>query len=69
MLLALTAGWILVAGTALAQGYPNKSIRIVVPQAPGGGNDTIARMIGQKLTQALKQQVVADNRPGAGGMI
>jgi len=69
LLLALMAGWVLVAGTALAQGYPNKSIRIVVPQAPGGGNDTIARMIGQKLTQTLKQQVVADNRPGAGGMI
>jgi len=59
----------LMAGTAFAQGYPNKSIRIIVPQAPGGGNDTIARMIGQKLTPALKQQVVADNRPGAGGMI
>ncbi len=57
------------AGTAYAQGYPNKSIRIVVPQSPGGGNDTIARMIGQKLAQALKQQVVADNRPGAGGII
>ena len=57
------------AGTALAQSYPVKSIRIVVPQSPGGGNDTIARMIGQKLTQSLKQQVVADNRPGAGGII
>ena len=57
------------AETAWGQNYPSKSIRIVVPQAPGGGNDTIARMIGQKLTQALKQQVVADNRPGAGGMI
>jgi len=58
-----------VAGTAYAQSYPVKSVRIVVPQSPGGGNDTIARMIGLKLTQALKQQVVADNRPGAGGII
>lgn len=59
-----------VAGTpAWAQSYPSKPLRIVVPQLPGGGNDTIARMIAQKLTVALKQQVVADNRPGAGGLI
>jgi tripartite-type tricarboxylate transporter receptor subunit TctC len=44
-------------------------VRIVVPQLPGGGNDAIARMIGQKLTVSLKQQVVVDNRPGAGGLI
>ena len=65
----IAAGCALAAGTVLAQSYPNKPIRIVVPQLPGGGNDTIARMVGQKLTVALKQQVVADNRPGAGGLI
>jgi len=65
----IAAGCALAAGTVSAQGYPNKSIRIIVPQLPGGGNDTIARMVGQKLTAVLKQQVVADNRPGAGGMI
>jgi len=65
----IALGCAVAAVPASGQNYPNKSIRIVVPQAPGGGNDTIARMVGQKLTQTLKQQVVADNRPGAGGMI
>jgi tripartite-type tricarboxylate transporter receptor subunit TctC len=59
----------LAAGAAFAQSYPSKAVRIVVPQLPGGGNDTIARMIGQKLTVSLKQQVMIDNRPGAGGLI
>ena len=53
----------------LAQSYPVKAVRVLVPQAPGGGNDTMARMIGQKLTGTLKQQFAIDNRAGAGGMI
>lgn len=56
-------------GVAVAQNYPNKPIRLVVPQPPGGGNDTIARMISQKLILTLKQQVAVDNRAGAGGLI
>ncbi|MEK6592990.1 MAG: tripartite tricarboxylate transporter substrate binding protein [Pseudomonadota bacterium] len=52
-----------------AQNYPAKSIRFIVPFPPGGGNDTIARLIGQKLTAATGQQVLVDNRPGAGGAI
>lgn len=49
--------------------YPAKPIRLIVPYPPGGGNDTLARMFGAKLTDAWQQQVVIDNRPGAGTTI
>ena len=67
--LAVAACFAVAAMAASGQSYPAKPIRIVVAQAPGGGNDTIARMIGQKLTGALRQQVLIENRPGAGGLI
>lgn len=57
------------AGGALAQSYPTKPIRFLVPYPPGGGNDLLARIIGQKLSDSLGQQVVIDNRPGASGNI
>lgn len=53
----------------LAQGYPVKPIRLVVPFTPGGGTDIIARIAGQKLEEAWNQQVIIDNRPGAGGTV
>ena len=49
--------------------YPTKPIRLLVPYAPGGGNDTMARAIGSKLSQAWNQQVIIDNRPGANGLV
>lgn len=49
--------------------YPDRPIRIIVPFTPGGSTDILARMIGQKLTEAWGQQVIADNRPGANGVV
>jgi tripartite-type tricarboxylate transporter receptor subunit TctC len=58
-----------VAGSALAQNYPTRVVRIVVPQAPGAQSELFARMLGQKLSESLGQPVVNDPRPGAGGAI
>ncbi len=58
-----------VTAAALAQDYPTKPIRMVVPLPPGGGTDIAARMTGKKLTERWGQQVIIDNRPGAGGNI
>src|SRR5687768_9385932 len=49
--------------------YPSKPIRLIVPSAPGGGTDFTARTIGQKLSEAIGQTVIVDNRPGAAGNI
>jgi tripartite-type tricarboxylate transporter receptor subunit TctC len=59
----------LAAGTACAESWPSRPITWVVPYAPGGSTDVVARTVGQALGAALKQAVVVDNRPGAGGTI
>src|SRR5215831_19337915 len=50
-------------------GYPAKPVRMLVPIAPGGSTDVVARIVAQKLTERWNQQVIVDNRPGAGGNI
>ncbi len=57
-----------VTTAALAQDYPNKPIRVVVPFPAGGPNDIIARVVGKAVSDAVKQPVVIDNRGGAGGL-
>ena len=59
----------LVAQGSSAQSYPVRPVRIIVPTSPGGGNDFVARHLGQKLGERLGQQFLVDNRPGAGGTI
>lgn len=68
-LVALTIACAASAAAAQTVAYPSKPIRMVIALAPGGGVDTTGRFIAQKLNQAWGQPVVADNRPGAGGVL
>ena len=65
------ATWLLVAGSTvvLAQGYPAKEIRVVVPYSPGGGSDVTSRILAQRMSESLGRQLVIDNRAGANGII
>jgi len=59
----------LLSTVALAQGYPNRPVRVIVPWPPGQATDIAARVVAEKLQQALKQPFIIDNRAGAGGSI
>ncbi len=66
---ALSLAVLLVSTQAAAQNYPTKPIRVIVPYPPGGTSDILTRLVGAKLTEAWGQQILADNRTGAGGNI
>jgi tripartite-type tricarboxylate transporter receptor subunit TctC len=68
-LLAATVAIFAAAAPVLAQPFPSKSIRLILPYPPGGGSDTIARPVARKMTENTGQQVIVDNRGGAGGNI
>ena len=67
--LALLAAALLFAGAALAQSYPSRPVKVVVPWPPGQATDIAARVVAQKLQDALGQAFVIENKPGAGGAI
>ena len=58
-----------VSRMAWAQAYPTRPVRLIVNLAPGGGLDFVSRVIGEYLSRALGQQVIIENKPGAGGML
>lgn len=63
------AGWCLGTGVAFAQAYPTKPVRLIIPFGAGGSTDVLVRIVASKLPEVLGQQVVIDNRTGAGGLI
>jgi len=67
--LAALALYFAISGGAHAQTYPSKPILLIVPFAPGGSSELLSRLVGQKLTESLGQQVVVENRPGGAGNI
>ena len=67
---AVGACWIALSpGSAEAQDWPTKPVRIIVPYAPGGSADTLGRIAAEGLSEALKQQFIVENKPGAGGVL
>jgi tripartite-type tricarboxylate transporter receptor subunit TctC len=68
-ILSAAAALLLLASSPLADDYPNKPIRMIIPFPPGGSNDVVGRLVSKYLGDELKQQVFVDNRGGAGGTI
>ena len=68
-LLTAGAAALFIPADAWAQPYPSRIIRIVVPFAPGGGSDIVARLVGDRLSKRLQQTVIIENKPGAGAII
>jgi tripartite-type tricarboxylate transporter receptor subunit TctC len=69
MMVAVASAAALCSGVTLAQDYPAKPIRFIVPFGPGSATDALARIIGQKMTEMWGQQVIVENRPGAGSVV
>ena len=65
----VTGALLVLSATTAAQGYPNKQIRFLVASPPGGSPDILARIVGARLSEQMKQQVIIDNRSGASGII
>ncbi|HEV7800483.1 MAG TPA: tripartite tricarboxylate transporter substrate-binding protein, partial [Burkholderiales bacterium] len=64
-----TFGYLLAASPVVAQAYPSKSIRLILPFPPGGPTDIVGRLTGQKLAEQVGQSVIPDSRPGASGNV
>src|SRR5215207_6646131 len=69
LLIAVASAAALCSGVTLAQEYPAKPIRFIVPFGPGSATDALARIIGQKMIEMWGQQVIDENRPGAGSVV
>ena len=70
LVFSLTAAALAVLpAAALAQSYPSRVVRMVIPYGPGGPTDIVGRVLAQKLTESLGQQVIVENRLGAGGTV
>ena len=67
--LCLCGGWLATAQAQTATTYPSRPVRLIIPFAPGGGSDVLARLLGPRLVERLGQPVVVDNRPAAAGVV